>query len=43
MGGYMGAVYGKGDAPRPCTVFKTNRANEIGFGAGNSNFKAARV
>ena len=32
--GFMRPVYGKGEIPRPCTVFKTNRASEIDLGAG---------
>ena len=33
--GFTRPVYGKGETPRSCVVFKTNRSNEIDFGAGN--------
>ena len=32
--GFTRPVYGKGEIPRPCTVFKTNHAGKIDLDAG---------
>ena len=36
-GDFYRPVYGKGQTPRQCVVFKTNKSDQIVFNAGNLN------